>query len=101
MKCDHEVETNVKASNAYKGDIIANSNKLHNLDLSLRMSASSKQLNNNNFGVGFSSGCTTYMIPQERGTMVPLFTISIFFFFKNVVPDFIIRTIMRSPTFRI
>jgi hypothetical protein len=82
MKRDHEVETNVKASNAYKGEIIANSNKLHNLDLSLRMSASSKQLNNNNFGVGFSSGCTTYMIPQERGTMVPLFTISIFFFFK-------------------
>ncbi|WJX17414.1 hypothetical protein P8452_07335 [Trifolium repens] len=69
MKCDHEVETNFKASNAYKGEIIANSNKLHNLDLSLRMSASSKQLNNNNFGVGFSSGCTTYMIPQERGTM--------------------------------
>ncbi|WJX10962.1 hypothetical protein P8452_01630 [Trifolium repens] len=69
MKLDHEVETSFKASTTYKGEIIANSNKLHNLDLSLRIPASSKQLNNNNFGVEFSSGCTTYMTPQERGTM--------------------------------
>jgi hypothetical protein len=80
MKLDHEVETSFKASTTYKGEIIANSNKLHNLDLSLRIPASSKQLNNNNFGVEFSSGCTTYMTPQERGTMVPLLTLSLFSF---------------------
>ncbi|CAJ2673487.1 unnamed protein product [Trifolium pratense] len=65
----HMKETSFKASTTYKGEIIANSNKLHHLDLSLRISPSSKQLDNNNSGVGFSSACTTYMIPQERGTM--------------------------------
>lgn len=72
IKRDHEVETSCKPSSIYKGEIVANSNKtgtLHNLDLSLGISPSWKQLSNNNSGVGFSSGCTAYTIPKERGTM--------------------------------
>lgn len=69
IKRDHEVETSCNPSTTYKGGINANSNKtgnLHNLDLSLGISPSSKQPINNDSGGWFPFGWTTCMIPNER-----------------------------------
>lgn len=54
----------------------------HNLDLSLGISPSSKRLKNDYSG-GYSFGCMTCKIPEERGPMVLLFTflvVAIFFY---------------------
>lgn len=55
----------------------------HNLDLSLGISPSSKRLKNNDYSGGYSFGCMTCKIPEERGPMVLLFTfllVAIFFY---------------------
>ncbi|XP_040867590.1 ethylene-responsive transcription factor RAP2-7 isoform X1 [Glycine max] len=57
---------------SYKGEIIVNSNMTgtcHNLDLSLGISPSSKRLKNNDYSGGYSFGCMTCKIPEERGPM--------------------------------
>ncbi|KAJ1378295.1 DNA-binding domain superfamily [Sesbania bispinosa] len=68
IKFDDEVEKPC----TYKGEIITNPSKtgtFHNLDLSLGISSSSKQLNGSDSGSGFFFGYTDCKIPKERGTM--------------------------------
>ncbi|XP_061363719.1 AP2-like ethylene-responsive transcription factor TOE3 isoform X2 [Gastrolobium bilobum] len=72
IKCDDgEVETCFKPC-TYKGEKIANLSRAgtcHNLDLSLGISPSSKQLKNCDIGGGFSFGYAACMIPKEKEIM--------------------------------